>query len=35
MNYEQERDIGYTLMDDVGYPKYFQPLHTDLFTVLT
>ena len=30
INYDKERDIGCTLMVEVGYSKYLQPLHRDL-----
>ena len=30
MNYDEEIDIGYSLMVDVDYPLYSQPSHRDL-----
>ena len=33
MNYNEESNIGYTLVIDVDYPVYLQPLHR--FTVFT
>ena len=30
MNYDKESDISYTLLVDVEYPVYFQPLHRGL-----
>ena len=30
MNYDKEKELGYTLMNDVDYSVYFQPFHRDL-----
>lgn len=30
MNYDEENDIGYTLMVDADYPLYLQSSHWDL-----